>query len=119
MMREECTQVRTLLRELSAQFEVMAGQIEQLTIFIRTAQSMYPSPSSHREVPVSTDPHPFTSRSVGTTLVHLTTDPQLPTVQDPSLESPTTILIPQQQPVGGSTSETSADPDDPPALSVR
>ena len=45
-MREERTQVRTLLRELSTQFEVMAGQIEQLTVFIGTAQSMYPSPLS-------------------------------------------------------------------------
>ena len=114
-MREERSQVRTILRELSAQFEVMAGQIEQITIFIGTAQSMYTPPTSHQADPVPTDPHPSTSRGVGTSPDPPTLDSQLPVVQDPSLESASTLHSSQQQVVGGSTPETSAEPLDPPA----
>ena len=95
MMREERTQVRTLLRELSSQFEVMAGQIEQITVFLRTAQSMHTLPPSHREDPLSTDPHTSTSRGVGTSLDPPTTDAQLPVVPGPILESSATLPMPQ------------------------
>ena len=87
-MREERAQVRTLLRELSSQFEVMAGQIEQITVFIGIAHSMHTSPPVHRKDPVPTDPHTSTSRGVGTSLDPPATDSQLPAVQDPILESP-------------------------------
>ena len=113
-MREERTQVRTLLRELSTQFEVMARQIEQITVFLRTTQSMHTPPPSHREDPLPTDPHTSTSRGVGTSLDPPAPDPQLPAISDLILESPVTLPIPQQQIVGGSTSETSLDPADPP-----
>ena len=36
-MRELRTQVRTILRELSTQFEVMARQIEHIIVFLGTA----------------------------------------------------------------------------------
>ena len=113
-MREERNQVRTILHELSTQFEVMAGQIEQITI---SDQSMHIPPPSHRENPLPADPHTSTSRGVGTSPDPPVTDSQLPAVQDPILESPSTLPIPQQQTVGGSTSETSADLADPPASS--
>ena len=94
-LREERAQVRTLLQELSTQFEVMAGQIEQITVFIGTAQSIYTSPPSHREDPMPTDPHISTSLGVGMSPDPLAMDSQLPAVQDPILESPSTLPIPQ------------------------
>ena len=94
-MREERTQVRTLLRKLSIQFEVMAEQIEQIIVFLGTAQSMHTPPPSHREDPLPANPHASTSRGVGTSPDLPTDDPQLPIVSDPVLESSATLPMPQ------------------------
>ena len=83
---------------------------------------MHTPPPSHREDPLPTDPHTSTSQVVGTSPNPPTTDPQLPAIFDPVLESFAILPTPQQQLLGGSTSEPSSsstephlDPADPPA----
>ena len=91
-MRDERTQVRTILRELSSQFEVMARQIEHITVFLETTQSMYTPPPTHHEDPLPADLHISTSRGVGTSPGPPTSVPHLPAISDPTLES--SVILP-------------------------
>ena len=94
-MRKERTQVRTILHELSTQFKVMAGQIEQITVFLGTTQSMHTLRPAHPDDLLPTDLHTSTSRGIGTSPDPPPSDPHLSIAVDPTLESSTTHVTTQ------------------------
>ena len=107
--------MRIMLRELRRQFKTVAGQVEQITVFLRMAQSMHPPPSPPQDDSLLTDRYTSTSHGVGISLDPPAFDPHTSVVADPSLKPLEAHTIFGQQIVGGSMTVSTEPHDDLPA----